>query len=243
MQPIISIKGVHKSFKDVKALQGVDLDIYPGEFIALLGPNGAGKTTLIETIEGIQMPDSGMVEITGKQWKQGDSDLQKILGIALQETRFTEKLTVFETVKLFASFYRVDDNRVDEVIQLVKLEEKKKAYAENLSGGQRQRMALAIALLNKPRILLLDEPTTGLDPSSRREMWEILRNLKSNDTAMILTTHYMEEAEQLCERIVMMNKGRVLMQGKLTDLLKGHKNLDELFIHLTGEYMNESKVI
>ncbi len=239
MHPIIRIQDVHKSFKEVKALQGVSFDIKEGEFIALLGPNGAGKTTLIEMIEGLRKPDTGHIIIDNKEWDPKDPALQQLLGVAFQETRFIDKLTVKETVDLFASFYGLSKTRVDEVIALVKLEEKQKSYTVNLSGGQRQRMALAIALLNKPKILLLDEPTTGLDPASRREVWKILNDLKNGETSMILTTHYMEEAEYLCDRIIILNQGKIISQGTLAELLGEHKNLDELFLALTGQKIIE----
>ncbi len=219
-EPIIRIESLFKSFKDVKAVNGIDLKLYPGEFIAVLGPNGAGKTTLVEMIEGIQKPDQGEIFIKGKHWKRNHSELNRILGISLQETWFIEKLTVKETLLLFASFYKLGDSRVKEIIDLIRLEEKQKAYVKNLSGGQRQRLALGIALLNYPEVLILDEPTTGLDPNARRELWEILLKLKNErNTSLILTTHYMEEAEYLCDRIIIIDHGKILAKGKLSDLL------------------------
>lgn len=244
MQNVIEVKGVFKSFKDVKAVRGVDLSIPEGEFLALLGPNGAGKTTLVEMIEGIQHPDKGEILIFGKPWKGNEYELREQMGLSLQETRFFDKLTVFETLRVFASFFDLGKIRVNEVITLTGLEEKRKAYTVNLSGGQKQRLALAIALLNKPKILLLDEPTTGLDPTARREIWEILKKIKeTSNTSMILTTHYMEEAEVLCDRIVVLDHGQILKEGRLTDLLGGtSKNLDELFIELTGRHLHEEYV-
>jgi len=240
---IIEVRKVHKSFKEIKAVKEVDLTINRGEFVALLGPNGAGKTTLVEMIEGIQIPDEGEIYIDGKQWKNHQQELHQIIGISLQETRFIEKLTAFETMQLFASFYKLDKVRVNEVIQLVGLEEKKKAYVNNLSGGQRQRLALGVALLNKPQLLLLDEPTTGLDPNARREIWHILLQLKKDfNTSLILTTHYMEEAEFLCDRIIIMDQGTILSQGTLKEILDlngGHQSLDELFITMTGRHLYE----
>ena len=251
--PVIEVRNVFKSFKTVQAVKGIDLAIYPGQFVALLGPNGAGKTTLVEMIEGIQIPDRGEIQILGKSWKGNEDELRKVIGLSLQETRFIDKLTVRETVKLFASFFDLDTSRIDEIISLVGLDEKKKSYVVNLSGGQRQRLALGIALLNEPMILLLDEPTTGLDPNARREIWSILRKLRERaHTSMILTTHYMEEAEKLCERIVIIDQGKILRQGTLEELLSDEnrdqtenperipvKNLDDLFILLTGRSLNE----
>jgi ABC-2 type transport system ATP-binding protein len=220
-EPIIRIESLFKAFKDVKAVNGIDLTLYPGEFIAVLGPNGAGKTTLVEMIEGIQIPDKGEIFIKGKHWKHNHSELNRILGISLQETWFIEKLTVKETLLLFASFYKLGNARVKEIIDLIRLEEKQKAYVKNLSGGQRQRLALGIALLNYPEVLILDEPTTGLDPNARRELWEILLKLKTErNTSLILTTHYMEEAEYLCDRIIIIDHGKILAKGKLSDLLQ-----------------------
>src|SRR5512133_626480 len=219
--PVIKVKNVWKSFKTVQAVKGIDLNIPRGQFVALLGPNGAGKTTLVEMIEGIQKPDSGEITIMGKRWKGNEDELHRIIGLSLQETRFIDKLRVSETVKLFASFFNLGMKRVDEIIDIVGLEEKRKAYVVNLSGGQRQRLAIGIALINNPAILLLDEPTTGLDPNARREIWDILRSLKtSSETSMILTTHYMEEAENLCDYIVIMDNGVILKEGTLQQLLE-----------------------
>lgn len=216
----IEVRDVRKYFKDVKAVDGIDLTIHKGEFVALLGPNGAGKTTLVEMIEGIQQPDAGEVHLMGMNWKGNATKLHRLIGLSLQETRFVEKLKVRETLELFASFYGLDGVRVDEVLDLVDLKEKAKAYTDKLSGGQRQRLALGIALLNEPPLLLLDEPTTGLDPNARRELWEILLNLRQRkSTTLILTTHYMEEAAYLCERIVIMDGGKILAQGTLNELL------------------------
>jgi len=217
---IIEVEGVHKSFKTVHAVRGIDLHISKGQFVALLGPNGAGKTTLVEMIEGIQKPDKGEIRILGKKWNGNEDELHRSIGLSLQETQYIDKLTVFETLRLFASFYDLEVNRANEVIELVGLEEKRKSWVVNLSGGQRQRLALGISLLNKPRILLLDEPTTGLDPNARREIWSILFKLKKQlDTSMILTTHYMEEAEQLCDYIIIIDNGQILKEGTLKQLL------------------------
>ncbi len=240
---IVEVRNVKKSFKDVHAVKGVSLTIKPGEFVALLGPNGAGKTTLVEMVEGIQNPDEGEIFISGMQWKNHQYELHQLIGLSLQETRFMDKLTAYETMRLFASFYKLDAHRVDEVFALIGLEDKKKAFVDNLSGGQRQRLALGVALLNKPQILLLDEPTTGLDPNARREIWNILLGLKkSQNTSLILTSHYMEEAEYLCDRIIIMDKGTILAQGTLAEILAlggGHRSLDELFISLTGRHLYE----
>jgi ABC-2 type transport system ATP-binding protein len=222
--PLIEVREVCKSFKDVKAVNGLSFSIRPGQFLALLGPNGAGKTTLVEMIEGIQFPDKGEIIIDGKTWQKNNEEIHRIIGLSLQETRFTDKLTVRETLALFASFYGLGSDRVEEVIDLVNLEEKRKSYVVNLSGGQRQRLALGISLLNNPRILLLDEPTTGLDPTARREVWAILKKLKDEaNTSLILTTHYMEEAEHLCDYIIIIDHGKILREGTLDQLLFAEK--------------------
>jgi len=243
MNYIVEVQGVKKSFKDVQAVKTLNLSIKPGEFVGLLGPNGAGKTTLVEMIEGLQQPDEGVIKIAGKTWKSNTTELHNLIGLSLQETKFMDRLTVFENTQLFASFYHLGTERVNEVIELVELQDKKKAYVTNLSGGQRQRLALGIALLNKPSILLLDEPTTGLDPHARRGIWTILKNLKDEKkTSLILTTHYMDEAEFLCDRIIIMDQGSVLADDTLENLLQnydGAHNLDELFINLTGRHLYE----
>jgi len=231
---VIEVNNVRKSFKTVQAVKGISLKIRKGEFVALLGPNGAGKTTLVEMIEGIQKPDSGEIYITGKKWKGNENEIHKIIGISLQETRFIDKLNVTETLLLLAAFFDLGIERVNEVIHIIGLEDKKKSYVVNLSGGQRQRLALGIALLNKPSILLLDEPTTGLDPNARREIWDILFRLKEKgETSMILTTHYMEEAESLCEYIVIMDQGIILREGTVDQLL--NEDSDEKIVEFTSE--------
>jgi len=232
--PVIEVNNVWKSFKTVQAVRGINLKIPRGQFVALLGPNGAGKTTLVEMIEGIQKPDSGNITIMGKKWKGNEDELHRIIGLSLQETRFIDKLRVSETLQLFAGFFNLGKERVNEIMEIVGLEDKKKSYVVNLSGGQRQRLAIGIALINDPAILLLDEPTTGLDPNARREIWDILRKLKEKDeTSMILTTHYMEEAENLCDYIVIMDKGVILKEGPLEKLLEDETS--EKIVEFTAE--------
>lgn len=238
--PVIEVNSVWKSFKTIQAVKGISLKIPKGQFTALLGPNGAGKTTLVEMIEGIQKPDKGEITITGKHWKGNEDELHRIIGLSLQETRFIDKLRVTETLQLFASFFNLGRERINEIIDIVGLEEKKKSYVVNLSGGQRQRLAIGLALINKPAILLLDEPTTGLDPNARREIWDILHGLKRvSETSMILTTHYMEEAENLCDYILIMDNGVILREGTLDDLLQEARTLDDLFVSLTGRRIYE----
>ena len=221
MENVIEVKDVWKSFKTVQAVKGLNLSIPKGQFVALLGPNGAGKTTLVEMIEGIQKPDRGEITIMGRKWRGHEDELHRVIGLSLQETRFIDKLRVTETLMLFSSFFNLGRKRVEEIIDIVGLRDKTRSYVVNLSGGQRQRLALGISLLNSPSILLLDEPTTGLDPNARREIWEILWSLKENsNTSMILTTHYMEEAENLCDYIVIMDHGVILREGTRKQLLE-----------------------
>jgi ABC-2 type transport system ATP-binding protein len=218
---VIQIQDVTKKFKKFTAVNQMNLNIGEGEYLALLGPNGAGKTTLVEMIEGLQMPDAGTITISGMNWKQHSTKLRQIIGLSLQETRFIDKLSVIETLRLFAGFYRLPESRVQKMLEWTNLHEKAKTYTVNLSGGQKQRLALGVALLNQPKLLLLDEPTTGLDPNSRRELWDILMEIKQKQqTTLILTTHYMEEAEYLCDRIVIMDSGKILADGTLENLLQ-----------------------
>lgn len=237
---VIEVINVWKSFKSVQAVKGINLNIPKGKFVAILGPNGAGKTTLVEMIEGIQKPDSGEITITGKHWKGNEDELHRIIGLSLQETQFIDKLRVTETLRLFASFFNLGIERVNEIIEIVGLEEKRRSYVVNLSGGQRQRLAIGIALINTPAILLLDEPTTGLDPNARREIWDILHKLREvSGTSMILTTHYMEEAEKLCDYIIIMDNGVIIREGTLEQLLTEARTLDDLFVSITGRRIYE----
>lgn len=220
MSAMVEVRNVKKYFKTVRAVDGLSFRVKEGQFLALLGPNGAGKTTMVEMIEGIQHQDAGEILVDGKNWQHHAAELHPVIGLSLQETRFVDKLNVRETLALFASFYGLGKQRVNEIIHLVGLEEKRKAWVVNLSGGQRQRLALGIALLNRPKVLLLDEPTTGLDPAARREIWTILKTLrKEAKTSLILTTHYMEEAEQLCDYIIILDHGRILREGTLDKIL------------------------
>jgi ABC-2 type transport system ATP-binding protein len=202
------------------AVAGLDLTIGAGECFGLLGPNGAGKTTTIEILEGLTPPDSGDVQILGMPWREGADGraLRERLGIQLQETQLADKLTVSETLGLFRSFYR-NSHTVDEVLALVELEEKRRARVVTLSGGQKQRLAVACALVSKPELLFLDEPTTGLDPQSRRQLWEIIRRFRANGGSVLLTTHYMEEAERLCDRVAIMDHGKVIALGTPRELI------------------------
>jgi ABC-2 type transport system ATP-binding protein len=223
-QPAISCRNLHKQYKGrggtVSAVNGIDLAIDRGECFGLLGPNGAGKTTAIEIFEGLLQPTSGDVEILGMRWGENDNELRQKLGISLQETRFTERLTVFETLVLFRSFYRNGNNPAD-VMEDVGLSEKAKSWVGKLSGGQRQRLAVACALVGDPQLLFLDEPTTGLDPQSRRHLWEIIRRLREGGRTVLLTTHYMDEAERLCNRVAIIDTGKIIALGSPAELIAG----------------------
>ncbi len=202
----------------VRAVNGLNLEVPRGECFGLLGPNGAGKTTTIEILEGLLRPSSGDVEILGQTWAASDRDLRQRLGITLQETRLADKLTVREVATLFRSFYDRGHEPMS-VLEQVGLVEKQHSYVSKLSGGQLQRLAIACALVGDPELLFLDEPTTGLDPQSRRQLWDVIRQLKSQGKTILLTTHYMDEAEKLCDRVAIVDQGRVIALGSPAELI------------------------
>src|SRR3954468_9881333 len=226
--PAIRCVQLRKAYGEVVAIDALDLEVRTGECFGLLGPNGAGKTTTIEICEGLLSPDAGSVEILGMQWARDGNALRSRLGIQLQETLLSEKLTVAESVKLFRSFYPAGRS-VDEVIGLVQLDEKRGSRVGTLSGGQKQRLAVACALVGDPDLLFLDEPTTGLDPPARRQLWELVERFKQGGRTILLTTHYMDEAERLCDRVAIMDRGRVIALGTPR----------ELIAHLGGEHFVE----
>ena len=213
--------GVHqlrKAYKDVVAVDCLDLEVQAGECFGLLGPNGAGKTTTVEICEGLTPPDSGEVEVLGRRWSSDAAQLRQRLGIQLQDTQLSEKLTVQETVRLFRSFFRQGAEASD-IIARVQLDEKQNARVGDLSGGQKQRLALACALVGDPDFLFLDEPTTGLDPQARRQLWELIEEFKESGRTILLTTHYMDEAERLCDRVAIMDHGKVIALGTPRELI------------------------
>ncbi|HVZ47509.1 MAG TPA: ABC transporter ATP-binding protein [Gemmatimonadaceae bacterium] len=214
----LAVRGLRKRYDDVVAVDGLDLEIAPGECFGLLGPNGAGKTTTIEICEGLNEPDEGEVTVLGLNWKDHERELRQRLGVQLQETQLSDKLTVLETVRLFRSFYRTG-NDIGDVIARVQLDEKANARVGKLSGGQKQRLALAIAIVSNPDLLFLDEPTTGLDPQSRRHLWDLINDIKATGRTTVLTTHYMDEAEVLCDRVAIVDHGKVIALGTPRQLI------------------------
>jgi ABC-2 type transport system ATP-binding protein len=216
--PSLSLSGLRKTFGDVVAVDHLDLEVLRGECFGLLGPNGAGKTTTIEICEGLTDPDAGSVNLLGLSWKTAARELRQRIGIQLQETQFPDKLTVEETLRLFRSFFH-RGIAVDEAIRIAQLEEKRTARVGVLSGGQKQRLAMACALVGDPELLFLDEPTTGLDPQARRHLWDLVDDLKRAGRTIILTTHYMDEAERLCDRVAIMDHGRIIALGTPAQLI------------------------
>jgi ABC-2 type transport system ATP-binding protein len=216
--PSLLLRGLRKAFGEVVAVDGLDLEVTRGECFGLLGPNGAGKTTTIEICEGLTAPDAGTVELLGLNWASNEKQLRQRIGIQLQETQFPDKLTVDETLRLFRSFF-YRGLAVEESIRTAQLEEKRHARVGTLSGGQKQRLAMACSLVGDPELLFLDEPTTGLDPQARRHLWDLVDGLKHAGRTIILTTHYMDEAERLCDRVAIMDHGRIISLGTPQQLI------------------------
>jgi ABC-2 type transport system ATP-binding protein len=214
--------GLVKRFADVTAVDGLDLEVFAGECFGLLGPNGAGKTTTVEILEGLTRADEGRVELLGQSWSSTSSDdraLRERIGVQLQETQLAEKITVIETLRLFRSFYK-RGHSVEEVIRTVALEEKRDARVGKLSGGQKQRLAVACALVGDPELLFLDEPTTGLDPQARLSLWDVVDKFRESGRTVLLTTHYMEEANRLCDRVAIMDHGKIIALGSPLELIE-----------------------
>ena len=245
------VRGLKKAYDDVVAVDGLDLEVRNGECFGLLGPNGAGKTTTIEICEGLLARDAGEVVVLGQTWENNADDLRQRLGIQLQDTQLAEKLTVRETIGLFRSFYR-HSRDANEVIEVVQLTEKRDARIGTLSGGQKQRMAIACALVGDPELLFLDEPTTGLDPQSRRQLWGLIEDFRATGRTIVLTTHYMDEAERLCERVAIVDHGHVIALGSPAELIEtiGSQHpapvqrttsgtLEDVFVALTGRTLRD----
>jgi ABC-2 type transport system ATP-binding protein len=249
--PIVSVRELRKSYGQIKAVDGVSFDVQEREIFGLLGPNGAGKTTTVEILEGLRQADSGTALVAGVDVRKDPSGVKERIGVQLQQSAFPENFLVREIVDLFALFYR---RRVDSmaILKSVGLEEKAGQKQDKLSGGQRQRLSIAVALVNEPRVLFLDEPTTGLDPQARRNLWELARAIRERGTTVLLTTHYLDEAEALCDRVAIIDGGRIIAQDSPAALIEAllkrgfHKpviqqqaNLDDVFLDLTGHALRE----
>ena len=228
----------------VEAVRGIDFEVAVGECYGVLGPNGAGKTTTIEILEGLLSVTSGEAEIFGLHWGRDDLAIRERIGVSLQETELSDRLSVGETLSLFRSFYR-DGIEPEEAMRRVSLEEKSKAWIKTLSGGQKQRLAVATALVGDPELIFLDEPTTGLDPSSRRQLWEIVEAFGKQGKTVMLTTHYMEEAERLCDRVAIFDSGKIIAEGTPSQLIRslGAEHVIEFSIDRDHRQLEESRIL
>lgn len=251
-EPIISVKELVKNYGDFKAVKSISFDVYEGEIFGLLGPNGAGKSTTLEIMETLKSKTSGKVMIAGYDLDKDPEEIKKLIGVQLQTSGFYPGLNLKELIDLFGGLYNQPVN-ANELLEKVNLTDKAKNKAKELSGGQRQRFSIATTLINRPKIIFLDEPTTGLDPQARRNLWDLIREIRSNGTTIIITTHYMDEAEQLCDRIAIMDEGKLIKldsPDKMIDDLVASgferpkqvklANLEDVFIHLTGKEIRES---
>ncbi|HMM29772.1 MAG: ABC transporter ATP-binding protein [Chloroflexota bacterium] len=217
----IEVTNLRKVYGGVAAVDGISFSVAESEVFGLLGPNGAGKTTTVECIEGLRQPDSGAISVLGQSYRGGENGIKQRIGIQLQMTGLYPKLTVVELLRLFSSFYQ-KALPVDDLVRLVSLEDKRDTYSKDLSGGQRQRLSLALALVNDPELIFLDEPTTGLDPQSRRQIWGIVKDLQRSGKTVMLTTHYMEEAQTLCDRVAVMDAGKIIALDTPRQLIDQH---------------------
>jgi len=249
--PIISVKDLHKRYESFHAVKGVSFDVYDKEIFGLLGPNGAGKTTTLEIIETLREKTSGEVTVAGLNIDKSPNEIKKIIGVQLQAAGYYPSLTLTELIELFSGLYNADVDPMD-MLKQVGLEDKHKAKFKELSGGQKQRFSIATTLINQPKIVFLDEPTTGLDPQARRNLWDLIRKIRDNGTTIVITTHYMDEAEQLCDRVAVMEAGKIIAldaPDALIDQLVAtgferkkevkKANLEDVFIHLTGHVWKE----
>ncbi len=251
-KPIIQVKDLHKDYGDFKAVKGISFDVFEGEIFGLLGPNGAGKSTTLEIIETLRAKTSGEVWVNGLNLETSPNDIKKIIGVQLQTSGFYPSLNLTELIVLFAGLY---NEEVDPMALLdkVNLRDKAKAKFKELSGGQKQRFSIATTLINKPKIIFLDEPTTGLDPQARRNLWDLIRDIRDHGTTVIITTHYMDEAEVLCDRVAIIDSGKIIALNspdKLIDELVAsgfekpkevkQANLEDVFINITGHTLRES---
>ena len=240
LKPLLTVQSIRKSFSGRLALDNLSFELYPGECLAILGPNGAGKTTACEIIAGLLAPDQGCVNICGFTYKKNRDKILNRIGVLLQETTLYKKYTVEETFALFASFYETSLEQ-EQVLAEVDLQSVKQKRLEHLSGGERQRLYLACALINKPSLLFLDEPTAGLDPSSRIQVWSQIEQIKASERSVLFTTHYLEEAQNLADKVIFLNKGEVIATGTPEDLIRQyqpHKVID----FVLGGSSNQSRV-
>lgn len=250
-EPIISVTGLTKRYTGIVAVDGISFTVERGEVFGMLGPNGAGKTTTIEILEGMRRADSGTAFVGGIDVQRNPKKVKSIIGVQLQTTAFFDNLSVAETIKLYGELYgeRVD---VDAILNEVELTDRRKAYFKQLSGGQKQRLSIAVALVNHPQVLFLDEPTTALDPQARRHMWELIQRIRATGTTIMLTTHYMEEAEELCDRVAIMDSGKIVKMDTPKALVEQllatgftatrevkPATLEDVFISLTGRSLRE----
>ena len=251
MEPVISVKNLVKRYGNFTAVKDISFDVFPGEIFGLLGPNGAGKSTTLEIMETLREKTSGSITIKGLDTERDRSTIKKIIGVQLQASGYYPSLNLIELIALFSGLYnRHTDAR--ELLQRVNLSDKAKSKYKQLSGGQKQRFSIATTLINEPDIVFLDEPTTGLDPQARRNLWDLIRDIRSKGTTIIITTHYMDEAEQLCDRIAIMDEGKIIALASPESLIDelvatGFErprqvkaaNLEDVFIHLTGKEIRE----
>lgn len=251
MNTIISVKHLKKNYGSFEAVKDISFDVYEGEIFGLLGPNGAGKSTTLEIIETLRDKTSGKIIVDGLDLDKSPNEIKKIIGVQLQTSGFYPGLKLVELIELFGGLYNQPVNPM-ELLKLVNLEDKAKNKYKEMSGGQKQRFSIATTLINKPKIIFLDEPTTGLDPQARRNLWDLIKDIRSKGTTVIITTHYMDEAEQLCDRIAIMDEGKIISldsPDKMIDDLVASgfekpkqikaANLEDVFIHLTGKEMRE----
>jgi ABC-2 type transport system ATP-binding protein len=229
---ILQVENLEKRYEDVHAVRGVSFAVDEGEVFGLLGPNGAGKTSIIEVLEGLRVPDGGRVSVCGLDPQRDANELRQEIGAALQSTSLPDKIRVYEALRLFGSFYR-RKRGLDDLLKRFGLEEKRNAFYSQLSGGQKQRLVLALALLNDPKVLFLDEPTAGLDPQVRREIYDIIEELKRESKTIVLTTHYIEEAERLCDRVAIVDHGKVIAEGTPRELKARSENTTRIEVRLS----------
>ena len=238
INPILQVENLEKRYEDVHAVRGVSFSVNEGEVFGLLGPNGAGKTSTIEVLEGLRVPDGGRVSVCGLDPQKNPNELKQEIGAALQATSLPDKIRVHEALRLFSSFYR-RKRKSDELLKRFGLEEKRNAFYSQLSGGQKQRLVLALALLNDPKVLFLDEPTAGLDPQVRREIYDVIEELKRERKTIVLTTHYIEEAERLCDRVAIVDHGKVIAEGTPRELKQRSADTARVEVRLAKQASND----